>query len=77
MEKYNGKTLYYVPTITPNQTIIYVVSEKESTIKKLIATYAKRQDDAYIIALNGWIIFIDDWDSFYYFEKPEIVFVEP
>lgn len=76
VQKYNGKTIYYVPTITPNQTIIYVATTNENTIKKLISAYASKNQHDYNIALNGWIIFIDHWDSFFYFEKPKIAFLE-
>ena len=56
----SNKKVFYLPTVTSNGSIIYVVTTKEAKIKKIINEAYNA--DAYSIALNGFIFQIDSWN---------------
>jgi len=71
VEVHNGKDLFFLPTITPNKTVIYVVFEDEDSVHKYIAKYADISTN-YFLPLNGFIIYLDDWDCSVYFHHHQI-----
>ncbi len=65
VQLHEGENLWYLPTITPNKTVIYVVFESEYAVKKYIRKNAV--GEGYFLGLNGFIIYVDDWDCSIFF----------
>jgi archaellum component FlaF (FlaF/FlaG flagellin family) len=74
-KKYNDKIVYYLPTITPNNTVIYIVSDNQDYIESLIVDFKDKNSNAYIIPLNGVTVYIDQWDAWVFFEKVSVNFL--
>jgi hypothetical protein len=75
-KKYNDKIVYFLPTITPSNTVIYVVSDDQAYIESLIADFERNNPNAYIIPLNGVTVYIDQWDAWVFFEKVSVNFLK-
>ncbi len=73
--KYKNQPVYFLPTINPSNTIIYVVSNDEKAITELIAKYENNPQQEYFIPINGLIVPVDDWDTWLSFGTPTINFV--
>ncbi len=75
-KKYNDKIVYFLPTMTPSNTVIYVVSDDQAYIENLIVDFKDKNDNAYIIPLNGVSVYIDQWDAWVFFEKVSVNFLK-
>lgn len=64
------KELFYLPTITPNKTIQYIVFNDQNRLKEVLkkAAEGEKQGKKYIIGLNGFIIYVDQWDCSIFFD---------
>ncbi len=68
VEEYNkrnkGKTLYYLMTLSPNNTVQYVVFNDEKDLDKLLVQCRKsiEENKRYYLGLNGFLIYVDQWD---------------
>ncbi len=76
-KKYSDKIVYFLPTITPSNTVIYVVSDNQEYIENLIVDFEDKNANAYIIPLNGVSVYIDQWDAWVFFEKVSVNFLKP
>lgn len=61
--------IYLLPTIAPNKTVIYIVSNDKNAIDNLINDCPASKNEDYFIGLNGFPIYIDDWDCIVFFEN--------
>ena len=62
VDKYKDKeTLYYLPTQTAHNSIVYVVFDKKEDLDAVM-THKQISAQSYFIALNGFFIPIDAWN---------------
>ena len=68
------KELFFLPTVTPNKTVIYMIFDKKKALTDFLDTYDPNPNFEFGIALNGWIIYVDKWDCsvFFYDNKAKI-----
>lgn len=64
---HKGKELFFLPTITPNKTVVYMVFDEKKEITGFLKAYDPNPNFEYGIAMNGWIIYIDQWDCSVFF----------
>ncbi len=68
VNKYKDKeSLYYLPTRTTNNSIIYIVFTDKNKLNEFIAKAPKKLD--YFIALNGFFVPIDAWNCSLLFQN--------
>ena len=59
---------YFLPTIVPNKSVIYIVSNDKNAIDTIINDCPINKGEDYFIGLNGFLIYIDDWDCTIFFD---------
>jgi hypothetical protein len=64
---YIGGYIYLLPTIAPNNSVIYIVSSFEKPIQDLIKDCPTGKSEDYFIGLNGFLVYIDEWDCTVFF----------
>lgn len=59
-----GKELYYLVAFTPNNTVQYVVFNDKKDLEDIMEKCRKsiKKGEKYFIGLNGFIIYVDQWD---------------
>lgn len=73
-EKANKKKeLFFLPTVTPNKTVIYMVFDKKETLTNFLDTYDPNPNFEFGIALNGWIIYVDKWECSIFFYDSKVI----
>ena len=60
---------YFLPTIAPNKSVIYIVSNDKNAIDALINDCPTSKNEDYFIGLNGFLIYIDEWDCTIFFDN--------
>ena len=68
--------LFFLPTVTPNKTIIYVIFDKKKDLTDFLDKYDPNPNIEFGIALNGWIIYIDKWDCSIFFHNNKMIIGE-
>lgn len=60
---------YFLPTIAPNKSVTYIVSNDKNAIDALINDCPTNKGEDYFIGLNGFLIYIDEWDCTIFFDN--------
>jgi hypothetical protein len=66
--KYYNQDVFFLPTVAPNKTVIFIVSNNEDKIKGLIEEYFNNPQEQYFIGLNGIVYYIDQWNCCLFFD---------